>query len=243
MTIKTGPTTPAIVVKKVYKSFYEEEECVHALRGVSVDVNPNELVMIVGPSGCGKTTLISIIAGTLHFDNGSVEVLGHVFNTMTDEEITKFRAVHVGFIFQKHNLIHQLTNSENVAIPLLVNGMKVKDAKEKAILALEKVGQADKANRFPKELSGGQQQLIAIARAIVHEPNIVFCDEPTSSLDIVNGMRVMKIMKNLASHPGRSVIVVSHDHRIYPFANRIVAINDGVVESVTVPELKEDVEY
>jgi putative ABC transport system ATP-binding protein len=242
MTLQEEKTAYTVVAKNIYKSFYEEDECVHALRGVSINVKPNELLMIVGPSGCGKTTLISVIAGTLHFDSGTVEVLGHALNTMTVDEITKFRATNVGFIFQKHNLLHQLTNCENVAIPLLVNGMKIKDAIEKAYLALELVGQADKAYRFPKELSGGQQQLIAIARSIVHEPNIVFCDEPTSSLDIVNGMRVMRIMKKLASHPGRSVIVVSHDHRIYPFANRIVAINDGVIESVTIPEHNEDME-
>ncbi len=221
-----------IILDDVHKSFRDGGETVNVLKGITMDVGANELIMIVGPSGCGKTTLISIIAGTLHYDQGSVDVLDHNLNSLTEEEITNFRGNNIGFLFQKFNLMSTLTCAENVSLPLLVNKVDHKTAHKKAIEALEQVGQADKAHRFPRELSGGQQQLVATARAIVHKPNIVICDEPTSALDHENGLRVMKIMQQLVAYPGRSIIVVTHDHRIFQFANRIVSIEDGTVHSV-----------
>jgi putative ABC transport system ATP-binding protein len=227
-----------IIIQDIHKSFCDGGETVNVLKGITMDVGANELIMIIGPSGCGKTTLISIIAGTLHYDKGSVDVLDHNLHSLTEEEITNFRANNIGFLFQKFNLMQTLTCAENVALPLLVNKIDHKTAHKKAKEALEQVGQADKIHRFPGELSGGQQQLVATARAVVHEPNIVICDEPTSALDHENGLRVMKIMEKLVAYPGRSVIVVTHDHRIFQFANRIVSIEDGIVHSVKKPEEK-----
>jgi len=227
---------PNIIVHDIHKSFRDGGETVNVLKGITMDIGANELIMIIGPSGCGKTTLISIIAGTLHSDSGFVNVLDHDLRSLSEEQITAFRGNNVGFLFQKFNLMRTLTCAENVALPLLISNMDHMTAHEKAVNALEQVGQADKANRFPSELSGGQQQLVAIARAIVHEPNIVICDEPTSALDHENGLRVMKIMEKLVAYPGRSVIVVTHDQRIFQFANRIVSIEDGTVHSVKKPK-------
>jgi len=235
---KRVPSEKNIIVENIHKSFRDGGETVNVLKGITMDVGANELIMIVGPSGCGKTTLVSIIAGTLHYDEGSVDVLNHNLHSLTEEEITAFRANNIGFLFQKFNLMRTLTCAENVALPLLIKKISHEEAHEKAVEALEQVGQADKAHRFPNELSGGQQQLVAIARAIVHKPNIVICDEPTSALDHENGLRVMKIMEKLVAYPGRSVIVVTHDHRIFQFANRIVSIEDGTVHSVRGPEEK-----
>lgn len=230
----SGADRNNIVVKEVNKYFGNGDDLLHVLKDISIEIKKHETTFIIGPSGSGKTTLISIIAGTLSFDSGVIEILGHKLHEMSEQEITQFRAQNVGFIFQKFNLMQPLTCAENVAVPLYVNNYPFSLALEKAKEALNKVGIGHKADRFPRELSGGQQQLVAIARAIVHNPKVIICDEPTSSLDIDNGMRVLTILKGLAQDYDHSVIVVTHDHRIFKFADRIIALDDGKVKSVEV---------
>lgn len=224
--------TVTIKVHNVSKTFGQGDDKVHALKNVSLEVYRGELVMIVGPSGCGKTTLLSVIAGTLHFDSGTIRVLDSELEQLDKTQLTEFRAHNIGFIFQLYHLIPTLTTVENSAIPLIIQGKTREDAFKEAEVMLEKVGLGDKYDKLPKQLSGGQQQRVAMARAIVHNPPIVICDEPTSALDFETGIKVMDILKHIAQTHNRSVIVVTHDHRIFKYADRVVEMDDGTILEV-----------
>ncbi len=204
-----------------------------ALRGVDLDVPYGELLMLVGPSGCGKTTLVSIVAGTLEPTAGVVNVLGHDLAAMSNGRKVRFRRDNVGFVFQAYNLLPALTAAENAAVPLLIAGWKRKAAVEAASGVLDHLGLGDRLTNLPSELSGGQQQRVAIARALVHEPRLLVCDEPTSALDAENGRITMELIQRIAVQPDRAVIVVTHDSRVYSFADRIASMEDGRIESVT----------
>lgn len=221
----------AVHMKNVSKTFGSGETAVHALKNVTLDTREGELQMIVGPSGCGKTTLLSVIAGTLGFDEGKVQVFNHNLENMTDSQITEFRKKDVGFIFQLFNLIPTLNVIENVSIPLLLNGVDRIEARARSQELLNHVGLKGKERDNPTKLSGGQQQRVAIARALVHNPKLVVCDEPTSALDSETGIAVMKLLKDISRSAGRSVIVVTHDTRIFKYADRIVKMDDGTIMS------------
>lgn len=222
----------AVHVRNITKTFGEGEARVQALKGVNFDARKGELLMIVGPSGCGKTTLLSVIAGTLQFDSGEVDVFGAPLHKMRENEITTFRAKNIGFIFQQFHLIPALTCIENISIPLLINGVSPSEAAGKAEKLLEYVGLGGRGQDVPTRLSGGQQQRVAIARALVHEPKLVICDEPTSALDKETGARIMELLQTIAKAPDRCVIVVTHDPRIYHFADRMTEMEDGRVAKV-----------
>lgn len=222
----------SVQVTNVSKTFGQGDDKVHALKNVSLEVYEGELVMIVGPSGCGKTTLLSTIAGTMHFDSGHINVLGSQLEQLSKEALSNFRAHNIGFIFQLFHLIPTLTSVENSCIPLIIQGKKRTDAYAAARELLEKVGLGDKFDKLPRELSGGQQQRVAMARALVHNPPIVICDEPTSALDFETGTKVMEILKHIAQTHNRSVIVVTHDHRIFKYADRVVEMDDGTILGV-----------
>jgi putative ABC transport system ATP-binding protein len=185
--------------------------------------------MIVGPSGCGKTTLLSVICGTLKFDEGEVSVFDQKLRSMRNGDITRFRRENIGFIFQQFNLIPTLTAVENVSVPLILQGLSASDAEKRAKSMLEKVGLGEKIKSYPNQLSGGQQQRVAISRALVHEPRLIICDEPTASLDSASGHKTLELLRQSAVHPDRCVIIVTHDSRIYEFADRIVQMDDGRV--------------
>jgi putative ABC transport system ATP-binding protein len=216
----------------VTKSFGAGGSLTQALRGVDLDVPYGELLMLVGPSGCGKTTLISIVAGTLEPTGGEVIVLGEDLVAMRPGRKVRFRREHVGFVFQSYNLLPALTAVENAAVPLLIAGWRRRRAVEAAADVLERLGLGDRLTRLPGELSGGQQQRVAIARALVHEPRLLVCDEPTSALDAENGRITMELIQRIAVQPDRAVIVVTHDSRVYSFADRIASMEDGRIESV-----------
>jgi putative ABC transport system ATP-binding protein len=217
----------------VTKTYGEGSSAVRALRGVDLDVGRGELLMLVGPSGCGKTTLISVIAGVLERDGGECRVLGTDYAAVSADRRTAFRAENVGFVFQAFNLIPTLTIAENVAVPLLINGRKRKEAVEAARALLGQVGLGDRAYDIPARLSGGQQQRVAIARALVHGPKLLVCDEPTSALDHATGQRVMELLRSVASGHDLSLVVVTHDQRIFEFADRIAEMDDGRIVRVT----------
>ena len=221
----------AIHARHVFKRFKQGNSYLDVLKDVTFDAKFNEMTMIVGPSGSGKTTLLSIIAGTLDFDKGELDVLNVPIHELNKEEITSFRAKNIGFIFQQFHLIKTLNCQDNVSIPLLLNNYSAKDAIELSRIALEKVGLKGRETEKPVLLSGGQQQRVAIARALVHEPAIVICDEPTSALDAETGASVMELLQAIAKDANRSVVIVTHDNRIYKYANRVVKINDGVITS------------
>jgi putative ABC transport system ATP-binding protein len=203
-----------------------------ALRGIDLDVHTGELMMLVGPSGCGKTTLISVIAGILDNDEGDCTVFGQNFKTMSQRRRTKWRGENIGFVFQAFNLLPTLTAVENVSVPMLINGCNRRDALERAEEALRRVDLADRCKSFPREMSGGQQQRVAIARSLVHSPKLIVCDEPTSALDHHTGHKVMELLQEVAVGPDRALIIVTHDARIFEFADRIARMDDGQVVDV-----------
>jgi putative ABC transport system ATP-binding protein len=220
---------PAVVCRDVVKTYGKGEMAVRALKGVNLEARFGELLMIVGPSGCGKTTLLSVICGTLRVDSGTIGLFGQTISSMPERELTAFRARNVGFIFQQFNLVPTLTARENVSIPRLLTGASYAAAQQDAGTMLAQVGLAGREESFPSQMSGGQQQRVAISRAMVHQPRLVICDEPTASLDAAAGQRAMDLLRESARHPDRCVIVVTHDSRIFHYADRIVEMDDGLV--------------
>ncbi len=223
----TTTNTIAVQCKGVTKIYGTGGTQVHALRGVDIDIHTNELMMMVGPSGSGKTTLISIIAGVLDRCGGECKVFGHDYQTMSNNEKANYRRKNIGFVFQMFNLLPTLTAAENVAVPLLINGVKRREAIERAHTILDRVGMGDRTRSLPSQLSGGQQQRVAIARSLLHNPKLIVCDEPTSALDHVTGHKVMELLREVAVGSDRAFVVVTHDARIFEFADRIAKMDDG----------------
>jgi putative ABC transport system ATP-binding protein len=216
----------------VTKTYHADGQDVAALRGVELDIRTGELMMLVGPSGCGKTTLISVIAGILDQDEGLCAVFGQDIRHMPNGDKLGFRARNIGFVFQAFNLLPTLSAVENVAIPLIINGAKRALAHRKAQEVLEQVGLGERIEALPSQLSGGQQQRVAIARALVHGPRLIVCDEPTSALDHETGHHIMALLKDVALDRDRALVIVTHDARIFEFADRIAHMDDGRIEKV-----------
>ena len=217
----------AVACNGVTKWFGTGDARVQALRGLDLEIGMGELAMLVGPSGCGKTTLISIIAGLLDATDGHVKVLGIEPAKLSPKEQILFRRENLGFVFQQFNLLPTLTAAENVAVPLFVAGVERKHAIEQASELLNELGLGDRVSHLPSDLSGGQQQRVAIARSLVHNPRLIVCDEPTSALDAKTGHMVMELFSEVAVRPDRAVIVVTHDSRIFEFADTITHMEDG----------------
>lgn len=229
----TQQSAVAVRCEAVTKTFGEGNVAVQALRGINLEVRNGELLMLVGPSGCGKTTLISVLAGVLRRDGGACAVFGRDYNRMSEDETTSFRGINIGFVFQAFNLIPTLTTAENVATPLIINGTKPRAAVSHAREILVQVGFDDRMMRsLPQDISGGQQQRVAIARSLVHNPRLIVCDEPTSALDSETGHKVMELMRQLAVGKDRALVVVTHDARIFEFADRIAEMEDGRITRV-----------
>jgi putative ABC transport system ATP-binding protein len=228
----------AVRCRGVLKTYGTGEAMVTALQGVDLEVRQGELMMLVGPSGCGKTTLISVMAGILDQSDGDCRVFGQDLMHLRNHAKLAFRARNIGFVFQAYNLLPTLTAAENVTVPLLINGMGRKEALQKAEHVLEQVGLGTRTRSLPSQLSGGQQQRVAIARAIIHEPRLIVCDEPTSALDHETGHKVMELLKGIALRRDRTLVIVTHDARIFEFADRIAEMDDGrVTRVVTKPSL------
>ncbi len=235
-----GPNAnTAVHCRGVTKTYGTGDARVMALRGIDLDVCRGELLMLVGPSGCGKTTLISVIAAILKQDSGNCEVLGQDLTSMDQNERTRFRGVSIGFVFQLFNLLPALNAVENVSVPLLINGVSRKNAETRASEILAEVDLGTRLSALPTQLSGGQQQRVAIARALVHDPKLIVCDEPTSSLDHETGRSVMNVLRGIAKSPDRALIVVTHDPRIFEFADRIAHMDDGRIIEVIDQKNKE----
>jgi putative ABC transport system ATP-binding protein len=234
----TQPLVACCDVTKVYGSGNAE---VHALRGVNLDVYPGEITMLVGPSGCGKTTLLSVVAGILRPTKGSVTAIGTELTRLSSWRRTAFRRTNVGFVFQQFNLLPALTAAENAAVPLVIQGYSKWAAMAQARQLLAKMGMADRGNSLPGQLSGGQQQRVAIARALVHHPRLLVCDEPTSSLDHQTGHTILELLRALAIEGDRAVIVVTHDSRIFEFADSLARMDDGRIGSLQRQRKSEDV--
>ena len=218
---------PLIVARKVSKAFRTGEVVAKVLHEIDLDVLPGDVTFLVGPSGCGKTTLISILSGILSPTAGTVTVGGTDLWQLGDTRRVKYRREHVGFIFQQYSLLAQLTAAENAAVTLVAAGTSLSKASVRAKDLLADLGLGDHLDKYPKQLSGGQQQRVAIARALVHEPRFLVCDEPTAALDEQSGHNVMSLLRDVAGSPKRAVLVVTHDNRIFDFADRMVTMNDG----------------
>jgi putative ABC transport system ATP-binding protein len=226
----------AVDCRGVEKDFGRGEASIRALRGIDLRVPLGKLTMLVGPSGCGKTTLLSVITGVLDATAGEVEVLGERIDGLPGGRLVEFRRKNLGFVFQQFNLLPALTAAENAAVPLLAAGVNRKLALERARTILEQLGLGHRAGAHPAQLSGGEQQRVAFARALAHDPRLIVCDEPTSALDAETGHRVMELLASLAVRPDRAVIVVTHDNRIFEFADYVARMEDGRVVNVTSQE-------
>ena len=206
------------------------DEKVQAVRGIDLEISTGEMVAIMGPSGCGKTTLLNILSGIDDPSAGQVIVAGKPLFGISDDERTDLRGKEMGFIFQKFHLLDVMSAVENVEIPLLLLGENPDEARTKSMIALEKVGLEDRSEHRPAELSGGQQQRVSIARAIVHNPSVILCDEPTGNLDSTTSEQVMAILSDL-NNAGSTLVIVTHDNEIAKRCSRIIQINDGRIVS------------
>jgi putative ABC transport system ATP-binding protein len=220
-------TTPVIEAADLMKVLGEGAGRVQALNGVSLSLSGGELVLLMGPSGCGKTTLLSVLGCMLSPTRGSIRVLGRATEGLGAEALAGLRRDHIGFVFQSYHLFPTLSAIDNVRLVLDVRGEGWRRSINKAKDALRTVGLFHKINAYPRELSGGEQQRVAIARAIVADAAVILADEPTGALDSANGHAIMTVLSHIAKDSRRGVLVVTHDPRIVPFANRILRMEDG----------------
>lgn len=223
--------TPALQATQLWKLYQAGESTVEAVRGVDVVVESGEMVAVMGPSGCGKTTLLNILSGIDEPTSGSVAVNGQQLYGISDDQRTDLRGKHFGFIFQDFNLLPVLSAVENVELPLLLNGYAPHDARKEAMEALKRVGLGDRGEHRPAELSGGQQQRVAVARAIVHRPSIILCDEPTGNLDNATSTEVMGLLSQMNQQHGTTFLIVTHDSDIASQCQRTITMNDGTIQS------------
>jgi len=229
----------AVRARGIVKSFGTGDTQVTVLRGIDLDVYLGEMLLLVGESGGGKTTLLSAIAGILDIDAGDIDVLGVPLSSLPPGKRTAFRGQTMGFVYQQFNLLPALTAAENVAVPLLIQKISHHEAVRRARAMLDRVGLGDRSDFLPKNLSGGQQQRVAVARALVNEPRLLICDEPTAALDGLNGQKIMELLREVGRSSHRCVVVVTHDSRIFHFGDRIAKLTDGRIVGIE-PIIQED---
>lgn len=222
---------PVVVqARNLHKVYDTGKVKVHALKGIDLTIRKGEMVSIMGPSGCGKTTLLNCLSGIDDPTDGQIIIEGQPIEGMSDNQKTEYRAKRIGFIFQAYNLLPVLTAVENVELPLLLGGVKLKEARKKALETLDWVGLREWENHRPSELSGGEQQRVAIARSLVNHPAIVFGDELTGNLDEETSMQVMDLIGKLNKKNKQTFVIVTHDPAVGERANRVLKIRDGIIE-------------
>lgn len=227
---KTTNTAQTIIeTDNLVKTYGSGDTAVQALKGISIDIKEGEFVAIMGPSGSGKSTLMHLIGCLDQPTSGSYKLRGRPVDKLSDNELAEVRNEEIGFIFQQFNLLPRTTSLENVMLPLAYSGQR-KKGQEIAIQALHSVGLEKRINRWPSELSGGEQQRVAIARAIINNPSIILADEPTGALDTKSGDEVMAIFEKLNSE-GKTIVLITHERYIAEYAGRIVLLRDGKIES------------
>ena len=216
-----------VVARDVNRRYGEGETAVDALRGVSVDIERARLTAVMGPSGSGKSTLMHILAGLDKPTSGSVEVAGTEITTLGDNDLTKLRREHIGFVFQFFNLLPMLNARENITLPLTISGEKPEEGWVEQVVA--DVGLADRLSHRPAELSGGQQQRVAIARALVSRPTVLFADEPTGNLDSTTGYEILQLLRSSVDSRGQTTVMVTHEARAAAIADRVLFLADGLI--------------
>jgi len=221
-------TSPMVLrSREIWKSFLRGKQCSEVLRGVNMEVYQGECVFLVGPSGSGKSTLLAILGCILSPDSGEVELLGQDIAHLSPEERTLLRREKIGFVFQKFHLIRGLSALENVCVPMLLNGVPESSSITRAKSLLTEVGLDEHFHADPRRMSSGQCQRVAIARALATDAELIFADEPTASLDESSGQQAMQLLSKLAREHHKTVIVVTHDNRIFRFADRILEMKEG----------------
>jgi putative ABC transport system ATP-binding protein len=220
-------TDPLVVGRDVWKVYGTGDVSVTALRGVNIEIHPAEMLAVMGPSGCGKTTLLNCLSGLDEISRGEVLIEGTNINTLSDVQKSEFRSRKVGFVFQSYNLLPVLTATENVEMPLLISGVPGREARERARTMLSELGLGDRADRLPAELSGGEQQRVSLARALVGRPAIVWADEPTGNLDAEGSHQVTTLLRDLNRTYHQTMVVVTHDATVASTCDRTLRMNDG----------------
>ncbi len=223
------PAAPLLRFRHVAAAFSEGRHERQVLKHVSLDLYPGELGVLLGKSGSGKSTLLNLASGIDLPRSGSVEVDGVELTALSEEERTRFRRRHIGFVFQFFNLIPTLTVEENLLLPLELNGRLGRDERESALALLAAVGLADRRSSFPDRLSGGEQQRVAVARALAHDPLLVLADEPTGNLDLETGLEVLELLDRLTRQAGKTLLMVTHSREVVGIADRVLTLSDGCI--------------
>ncbi|MDD7305524.1 MAG: ABC transporter ATP-binding protein [Peptoniphilaceae bacterium] len=235
---------PLIEIRNLKKFYKVGGSIIKALDGINLDIEQGEFVALLGTSGSGKSTLLNMLAGLEKPSKGTIDYGNIRLTDLSEEQITKFRNINVGFVFQSYNLLPYLTALENVALPLTFKGINPKERKRMATEILTEVGLKDRINNKPNEMSGGQQQRVSIARAFVGKPKIIFADEPTGNLDTRTSFEVMNLVKKIISENNQTLIMVTHDDEMTEFADRTLFMRDGKIdkihEKLTIDEVLKD---
>jgi putative ABC transport system ATP-binding protein len=226
-TAAKGMTGPVVQASEITRIYGEGETAVHALNGCSVDVGTGELTAVMGPSGSGKSTMMHILAGLDRPTSGTVQIEGADITRLNDNELTKLRRQHIGFIFQFFNLLPMLTAEENIRLPLELAGGKIDS--EWVDEVIKRTGLDDRRSHRPSELSGGQQQRVAIARALASRPTVIFADEPTGNLDSATSGEILELLREMVADFGQTIVMVTHDARAAAIADRILFLADGCI--------------
>lgn len=222
---------PIIECTSVTKNFNLGKVKVEVLKGITLEIAAGQFTAIVGESGSGKSTFLNVLGGLMPYDSGEIVVAGTKIKNLNENQLALFRRKHLGFIFQSYNLLPQLTALENIEMPLIFLGVPKKERQKRALEILERVGLKDRVNHKPSELSGGQQQRVSIARALVNNPELILADEPTGNLDSKTSIEILDLLKELNRSLKMTFIVVTHSSQVYSYADRIIKMKDGYLES------------
>ena len=225
----TNNTEKLVTIRGVTKRYERGKQSIEVLHGIDIDIAAGDFLALMGPSGSGKTTLLNLIGGLDTPSSGSIEVAGTRIDQLSSGELAKWRAAHVGFVFQFYNLLPMLSAQKNVELPLLLTRLSAAQRRRNAEIALQLVNLADRAQHKPKELSGGQEQRVAIARAIVSDPTLLICDEPTGDLDRTTADEILGLLQELNRAHGKTVIMVTHDPKAAEFAARRLQLDKGTL--------------
>jgi putative ABC transport system ATP-binding protein len=221
--------TSLVQVRGVHKHFTRGSERIDVLKGVNLDIPQGDFLALMGPSGSGKTTLLNLIGGLDTPTGGSVDVAGVTVSALGSSQLSKWRAQNIGFVFQLYNLLPVLTAERNVELPLLLTRLSKAERRKRAGIALKVVGLAERASHYPRQLSGGQEQRVGIARAIVTDPTLLLCDEPTGDLDRKAGDEILDLLQSLNQDHGKTIVMVTHDPRAAERARRTIHLDKGVL--------------
>jgi putative ABC transport system ATP-binding protein len=223
-----------VTVKDLHKVYYRGSEQIDVLQGITLDIPSGDFLALMGPSGSGKTTLLNLIGGLDTPTKGSIDVAGDRIDTLSGGKLSAWRARHIGFVFQMYNLLPVLTAARNVELPLLLTKLGAAERKKRVLTALSVVGLGDRAHHYPRQLSGGQEQRVGIARAIVTDPTLLLCDEPTGDLDRKSGDEVLNLLQTLNRDYGKTIVMVTHDPRAADCARRTLHLEKGLLVEETV---------